>query len=98
MVEQVRTPIGILRAHRSILRPPLRPRNAPDEAIFRIAKAAFESDFARAYDPPLTAKQFAFVVREPYEFDEMPGSAIATLADPDGNYFQLTSPMEMAPQ
>lgn len=30
------------------------------------------------------------VVREPYE---MQGAWIATLADPDGNYFQLISPM-----
>jgi predicted enzyme related to lactoylglutathione lyase len=39
----------------------------------------------------------ALVVREPYEFEGMPGSSIATLEDPDGNYFQLTSPMEMPP-
>jgi predicted enzyme related to lactoylglutathione lyase len=32
----------------------------------------------------------AVVVREPYE---MGGGWIATLADPDGNYFQLTTPM-----
>lgn len=32
----------------------------------------------------------AAVVREPYE---MGGGWIATLADPDGNYFQLVSPM-----
>jgi len=31
------------------------------------------------------------VIREPYE---MEGGWIATLADPDGNYFQLVSPME----
>ena len=30
------------------------------------------------------------VIKEPYE---MGGSWIATLADPDGNYFQLLSPM-----
>jgi len=30
------------------------------------------------------------VIREPYE---MGGAWIATLADPDGNYFQLVSPM-----
>jgi len=36
----------------------------------------------------------AIVVREPYGFDEAPADAlIATLADPDGNYFQLMSPM-----
>jgi predicted enzyme related to lactoylglutathione lyase len=39
----------------------------------------------------------AIVVREPYSFEGMPDSAIATLADPDDNYFQLTSPMEMEP-
>jgi predicted enzyme related to lactoylglutathione lyase len=37
----------------------------------------------------------AIVVREPYEFEQMPGSALATLADPDDNYFQLTTPMDM---
>ena len=39
----------------------------------------------------------AIVVREPYSFEGMPDSAIATLADPDDNYFQLMSPMEMEP-
>jgi predicted enzyme related to lactoylglutathione lyase len=34
----------------------------------------------------------ATVIREPYE---MGGGMIATLADPDGNYFQLVTPMEM---
>jgi predicted enzyme related to lactoylglutathione lyase len=32
------------------------------------------------------------VIRAPYQMD---GGWIATLADPDGNYFQLMSPMEM---
>lgn len=36
----------------------------------------------------------AIVIREPYEFEGMPGSAIATLADSDDNYFQLTTPYE----
>jgi predicted enzyme related to lactoylglutathione lyase len=36
----------------------------------------------------------AIVIREPYGFDEEPGDAtIATLADPDDNYFQLMTPM-----
>ena len=35
----------------------------------------------------------AIVVREPYGFDEDPNALIATLADPDDNYFQLMSPM-----
>ena len=34
------------------------------------------------------------VVAEPDEFEGAPGSAIATFADPDDNYFQLMSPME----
>ena len=36
----------------------------------------------------------AIVVREPYSFEGYPDSLIATLADPDDNYFQLTSPFE----
>ncbi len=36
----------------------------------------------------------AIVVREPYGFDGMPPDVmVATLADPDDNYFQLMSPM-----
>jgi predicted enzyme related to lactoylglutathione lyase len=34
----------------------------------------------------------AKVIKEPYE---MEGGWIATLADPDGNYFQLVTPMPM---
>ena len=37
----------------------------------------------------------ATVVREPYHPGEMPDAWIATFADPDGNYFQLMSPMPM---
>ena len=39
----------------------------------------------------------AIVVREPYGFDGIEGAEnalIATLADPDDNYFQLVSPMD----
>jgi len=36
----------------------------------------------------------AIVVREPYSFEGFPDSWIATLADPDGNYFQLMTPMD----
>jgi predicted enzyme related to lactoylglutathione lyase len=35
----------------------------------------------------------AVVVAEPYSFEGAPGSWIATFSDPDGNYFQLVSPM-----
>ena len=37
----------------------------------------------------------AIVVREPYNFEQAPDAWIATFADPDGNYFQLVSPMQM---
>ena len=39
----------------------------------------------------------ATVVKEPYQMGEAPGEdmSIATFADPDNNYFQLMSPMEM---
>ena len=36
-------------------------------------------------------KSIATVIKEPYELQ---GAWIATLADPDGNYFQLMSPWE----
>jgi predicted enzyme related to lactoylglutathione lyase len=36
----------------------------------------------------------AIVVAEPYSFEGYPDSWIATLADPDDNYFQLMTPME----
>ena len=41
----------------------------------------------------------AIVVREPYSFERCPrrGMSIATLADPDDNYFQLMSPMPAEP-
>jgi predicted enzyme related to lactoylglutathione lyase len=35
----------------------------------------------------------ASVVREPYSFEGYPDMWIATLSDPDGNYFQLMTPM-----
>jgi len=36
----------------------------------------------------------AIVVREPYTFEGFPDSWIATLADPDDNYFQLMTPFD----
>ena len=36
----------------------------------------------------------ATVIQEPYHPGEEPKGWIATFADPDGNYFQLMSPME----
>ena len=34
---------------------------------------------------------------EPYNFEQAPGTWIATFSDPDGNYFQLISPMTTEP-
>ena len=51
-----------------------------------------ESDDVQAdYDRMVAAG--AIVVRAPYTYEDMPG-LIATLADPDDNYFQITSPFE----
>ena len=62
---------------------------SPGRFMWNIETADVAGDFARM------KAAGAIVVREPYEFAEAPGSSIATLADPDGNYFQLLSPMEM---
>ena len=62
----------------------------PGRLIWNIESDDVPGDFDRFKTAGAT------VVREPYEFEDAPGSLIATLADPDGNYFQLTSPM--APQ
>ena len=37
----------------------------------------------------------AEVIQEPYSPGENPDGKLATLADPDGNYFQLATPMDM---
>jgi predicted enzyme related to lactoylglutathione lyase len=58
----------------------------PGRIIWNIESEDVQGDFDR-----LVAAG-AMVVREPYRFEEMDGT-IATLADPDDNYFQLMSPM-----
>ncbi|MFL5777027.1 MAG: VOC family protein [Chloroflexota bacterium] len=60
---------------------------APGRLMWNIESPDVRGDFER-----LKAAG-AIVIREPYEFEEAPGYAIATLADPDDNYFQLVSPM-----
>jgi predicted enzyme related to lactoylglutathione lyase len=59
----------------------------PGRLIWNLESEDVEADFARMRDAG------AIVVREPYQFE---GSVawIATLADPDGNYFQLVSPFD----
>jgi predicted enzyme related to lactoylglutathione lyase len=59
----------------------------PGRVIWNIETSDVEAEFER-----LTAAG-ATVVREPYHPGEEPGMWIATLSDPDDNYFQLMSPM-----
>jgi predicted enzyme related to lactoylglutathione lyase len=60
----------------------------PGRLIWNIESADVKGDFERM------KAAGAIVIREPYEFEGAPGSAIATLSDPDNNCFQLTSPFE----
>ena len=60
----------------------------PGRLIWNVETPDVKADFER-----LKAAG-AIVVREPYTFEEVPGSWIATFADPDGNYFQLMSPFQ----
>ena len=63
----------------------------PGRLIWNIETTDVQGDFERLK----TAG--AIVVREPYSFEGEPGSSIATLADPDDNYFQLVTPMMPEP-
>ncbi len=65
------------------------PNAHPGRLILNIESDDVQADFARF------KAAGARVVREPYTFDEAPGSWVATLADPDDNYFQLVTPMEL---
>ncbi len=60
---------------------------APGRIIWNIEEPDVKGTFERF------AAAGAIVVREPYGFPEDPNALIATLADPDDNYFQLMSPM-----
>ena len=62
----------------------------PGRFIWNIETTDVRGDFAQFVAAGAT------VVREPYAFEEQPGSLIATFSDPDGNYFQLLSPMDMS--
>jgi predicted enzyme related to lactoylglutathione lyase len=61
----------------------------PGRIIWNIESPDVKGDFDRFKAAGAT------VVREPYGFEGADG-LIATLADPDDNYFQLMSPMEPA--
>ena len=60
----------------------------PGRLIWNIETNDVQADFERFKAAGAT------VIREPYGFEEAPGALIATFADPDDNYFQLTTPME----
>lgn len=64
---------------------------APGRVIWNIETAEVQENFDRF------VAAGAIVVREPYGFDQEPGAMIATLADPDDNYFQLMTPMGLPP-
>ncbi len=65
-------------------------RNAsPGRIIWNIETKDVQGDFDRFKAAGAT------VVTEPYAFGDSTEMSIATFADPDDNYFQLLSPMEM---
>ena len=59
----------------------------PGRIIWNIESGDVKGDFDRLKEAG------AIIIREPYGFEEVPDAWIATFADPDDNYFQLTSPM-----
>jgi predicted enzyme related to lactoylglutathione lyase len=66
----------------------VRGRNeAPGRIIWNVETPDVRGEFERMQAAG------AIVVREPYSFPDYPDAFIATLADPDDNYFQLMSPM-----
>ena len=60
----------------------------PERIIFNFETSEVKSEFERMKG--LGAK----VIAEPYSMGDDKDFLIATLADPDGNYFQLMSPMK----
>jgi predicted enzyme related to lactoylglutathione lyase len=64
------------------------PNAAPGRLIWNIESTDVKGDFERF------KAAGAKVIAEPYTFEGAPDSWIATLADPDENYFQLAAPMD----
>ncbi len=64
------------------------PNRNPERILFNFETNDVKGDFERMKG--LGAK----VIAEPYSMEDDPNFLIATLADPDGNYFQLVSPMK----
>ena len=61
----------------------------PGRVIFNFETKEVKEEFER-----ISKIDGVKVIKEPYE---MGGAWIATLADPDGNYFQLMTPWEQEP-
>jgi predicted enzyme related to lactoylglutathione lyase len=61
----------------------------PARIIYNLSTSDVQAEFDRIKG--LGAE----VVKEPYNPGEEPTMMLATFADPDGNYFQLATPMEM---
>lgn len=61
----------------------------PGRIIWNIESEDVQADFDRM------KAAGAIVIAEPYGFEGIEGMSIATLADPDDNYFQLMSPFEL---
>ena len=61
----------------------------PGRVIWNIESSDVKGDFDRLRAAGATA------VQEPYQPGESPDTWIATFSDPDGNYFQLMSPISM---
>jgi predicted enzyme related to lactoylglutathione lyase len=64
---------------------------APGRMIWNIETSDVKGEFAKLKAAGAT------VVKEPYQMGESPGQEmwITTFSDPDNNYFQLMSPVEM---
>jgi predicted enzyme related to lactoylglutathione lyase len=61
----------------------------PGRILLNMESSDVAGDFARLKDAG------AIVIREPYQLGENGEFWVATLADPDDNYFQLQTPYEM---
>ena len=64
------------------------PNAHPGRIIWNIETPDVKSEFERM------KAAGAIVIAEPYNFEAYPDTWIATLADPDDNYFQLMSPFD----
>lgn len=62
----------------------------PGRVIWNLETTDVEGEFTKLKGKGAT------VIKEPYDPAEDSGMTIATFADPDGNYFQLMSPMDEA--